>query len=103
MPVAEHTPRATVDVLVNRHRLGDVSAGGAGVEAKTVGIHFPKVESEIMLRSQRASRVRDGFVQDSLGFSVEPLSLQRSGEIIDHCENLVGSRKQMALCIELTS
>ena len=31
---AKNTSRAWEKVLVNRHRLGDVSAGGAGIEKK---------------------------------------------------------------------
>ena len=68
MVVAENTPRALENVLVNRHRLSDVVP--RAVAAKAFRIYPPKVESKIMLGTKRASCVRYGCAEERLGFSM---------------------------------
>ena len=67
---AKNTSRAWEKVLVNRHRLGDVSAGGAGIEKKAFCQARTNTKSQIMLVAKRAARVRDGFAEERLGVSV---------------------------------
>ena len=79
---AINTPRAREKVLVNRHRLGDVSAGGTGVKKKAFCQVRTETKSQIMMSSKLAAHVRHGLAQDRLGFTPEPGNLQRDDEII---------------------